>query len=605
MHIIAEIGINHSGDLQKAKSLIRDAKVSGCWGVKFQYRDLENFYHAIDEIGDGILFEDLEKCHLSVALIHELRIYAQQLNLRAGISFFKTEDIGNFTNGIDDFDFFKVPSAECLNISLIKKLLLFKKTVLVSTGGHDFEEVVKELILFKDQITILHCIANYPTKVGSQQLGVINHFRDSGFKSIGYSSHDEDYEVCILAMSLGLDFLERHITYDKNADGLDHSSSSTVAEFQQLVKFSQKIQNIMLDAKRFINQGEKINMQNLGCGLYLKKAVYKGTKINEHDLELKAPRLGMSLGDFKSKFEAKNIICNLNEGDYLKLSDFEDSKFFEEDKLSSFAAQHSISLPVRLHDFALFNDIFKLSNYEFHLSYQEILKGDLHKVLPMLDNSKTISIHLPDYIPGNHILDPISENLGIRNASLEIIDRTQAFAEKIYNGTGNSVKMIGSFSRINKDKQNTLELINEFVKSRETKAYQILPQWLPGFAWYFGGSEKLQVFNDRPDIDFIKNNNLNICLDLCHLGMSVNSNSGSFISWYDELIPFSRHLHLADYKGEDGEGLQIGEGEITNFEKIFQNENVKVLEIWQGHLNSGYAFKEALFRLYEMGQLKK
>ena len=165
----------------------------------------------------------------------------------------------------------------------------------------------------------------------------------------------------------------------------------------------------------------------------------------------------------------------MNEGDYLKLSDFEDSKFFEEDKLSSFAAQHSISLPVRLHDFALFNDIFKLSNYEFHLSYQEILKGDLHKVLPMLDNSKTISIHLPDYIPGNHILDPISENLGIRNASLEIIDRTQAFAKKIYNGTGNNVKMIGSFSRINKDKQNTLELINEFVKSRETKAGPIGP----------------------------------------------------------------------------------------------------------------------------------
>ena len=117
----------------------------------------------------------------------------------------------------------------------------------------------------------------------------------------------------------------------------------------------------------------------------------------------------------------------------------------------------------------------------------------------------------------------------------------------------------------------------------------------------FRESKKLLKIADT----VLKNNNLNICLDLCHLGMSVNSNSGSFISWYDELIPFSRHLHLADYKGEDGEGLQIGEGEITNFEKIFQNENVKVLEIWQGHLNSGYAFKEALFRLYEMGQLKK
>ena len=601
MHIIAEIGINHSGDLQKAKSLIKDAKLSGCWGVKFQYRNLESFYQSINEIGDGILFEDLEKCHFSDVLIHELREFAQALNLKAGISFFKTEDIITFKNGIGDFDFFKVPSAECLNIPLLKKLLSFKKTVLVSTGGHDFADVVSGLSKFKEQISIFHCIANYPTKAGSQQFNVINHFKKNGFKSVGYSSHDEDYEACVLAMSFGLDFLERHITYDKNADGLDHSSSSTLKEFSQLVKFSKNIKYMLADEKRYVNQGEKINMQNLGCGLYLRKNVRAGTVLKKHDLEIKAPRLGISLGEFLAKFQKIGLASNVSCGDYLKASDFEGSKLFEQDKLTYFAKKNNISLPVRLHDFEVFDNIFRLSNYEFHLSYQEILKGDFQKVLPLLDSKKEISIHLPDYIPGNQILDPISVYRDIRGASLQIIDMTQSFAKKIYYATGNKVKIIGSFSRINKNKLNTLELINEFVKSRETLSYEILPQWLPGFAWYFGGSERLKVFNDRFDVDFIKKNNLPICLDLCHLGMSANSNSGSFISWFNELAPFTRHMHLADYRGEDGEGLQIGDGEIENFDRILQNSNVKVLEVWQGHLNCGYAFKEAISRLKKMG----
>ena len=76
---------------------------------------------------------------------------------------------------------------------------------MVSSGGHDSEQLKKAYkVINKDDITIFHCVANYPAKLGSQNLLFINELRDMGFKSIGYSSHDEDYEVCTLLPHLVL-----------------------------------------------------------------------------------------------------------------------------------------------------------------------------------------------------------------------------------------------------------------------------------------------------------------------------------------------------------------------------------------------------------------
>ena len=154
MRLIAEIGINHSGEMQTARELINAAASCECWGITFQYRNLNNFYASTNEIGDGILFEDLTKCELSPLQIVELKSYAQTLGLKVGISFFRTEDVRDFSKEIQHFDFFKVPSAECLNTELLELLLSFKKDVLVSSGGHLLHEIEKTLFNFKDKITI-------------------------------------------------------------------------------------------------------------------------------------------------------------------------------------------------------------------------------------------------------------------------------------------------------------------------------------------------------------------------------------------------------------------------------------------------------------------
>ena len=91
----------------------------------------------------------------------------------------------------------------------------------------------------------------------------------------------------------------------------------------------------------FINQGELINMQNLGCGLYLSKNIKKGSIVRDSDFLIKAPRLGISYGEYLSKFKSKNLVHSVEEGFCLKSSDYEENSNFDIQKLSIFANNKS------------------------------------------------------------------------------------------------------------------------------------------------------------------------------------------------------------------------------------------------------------------------
>jgi N-acetylneuraminate synthase len=117
--VIAEIGINHSGDFNLAKELILNAKNCGAQAIKFQYRNLNRTYsEQKNEIGDSIVGDEIVRNFLTVEEIIELAQFANQMNILIGISFFTCEDIEDFSSNIMMFDFYKVPSAELTNLKL-------------------------------------------------------------------------------------------------------------------------------------------------------------------------------------------------------------------------------------------------------------------------------------------------------------------------------------------------------------------------------------------------------------------------------------------------------------------------------------------------------
>ena len=448
VRLIAELGINHKGKLDLAKELIIEAKDTNCWGIKFQYRNIETFYAAAQEIGDEILLDEIIKTNLSIEELIELSNFARKLGLKVGISFFRIDDFNDLSEYLNYFDFFKVPSAEAINFPLIELLLATKKIVMVSLGGHSFEQILngyKEID--KNNLVVFHCVANYPAKIGSQNLLFLNKLREIGFKSIGYSSHDEDYEVCFVAASMGIDYVERHLTKDVKGDGLDDSSSSDAKAFQRLGKILSNIDLIMGDEKRIPNQGEKLNMQNLGTSLYTTKNISKGSYLSFDDLVIQAPRKGISVGEFLLDYKNKKVTRDIDAKNPIQSLDFEEIEEGLSDDALAFAANKKIALPVRLYDYDFYFKNLNTNFFEFHLSYKEVLSDGLFELLKSKElYGKGFSIHLPDYIHSNRIIDPTSDDKSIKKESMDLISRVLDFSKMLEDASGNRVPIVGSFS---------------------------------------------------------------------------------------------------------------------------------------------------------------
>lgn len=595
--VIAEIGINHESSEEIAKKLIDSAYSSGCWAIKFQFRSNKGFYNSTNEIGDEIIYEQLKKNYLSLSKIKKLTSYAHKQNLKVGISFFTVKDFKKILDSNIKFDFYKIPSAEFSNSELVKKAKATKKLLMLSTGGHNLVDIKKNLknYNFNKHTVIFHCTSNYPSEIGSQNLSTIKELKKIKNIKVGYSSHDNDFEVVFFAAALGAQFIERHITLDKSGDGLDDSSSSELEEFIRINKLLGNYKKILGDFNKPINQGEIINLQNLGTSLYAKRKFKKGDHVNPDDFEVKAPRKGLTRDEI-SKFINKPLIRELDSNESITRSHFVKNYNLTTNDFE-FMNSHKISIPIRFHDMEnIFNE-FQIKNFEFHLSYEDIKNIKFKSISnkKKIFENKVFSYHLPDYINSYQLFDPLSKNNKIKSESIKIIDSVIKLA-KISSDTSTPPIFVSSLSQNNfTDKDKYYKNLKNFInRVYEESNIVYLPQWLPKKAWYFGGAYDINLFSSYEDIEFIKKYKINICLDVAHLIMAANSAKANWKIWHKELIPYTKHYHLSDSYGTDGEGVKFGKGDLGNPKKIVSSENVKVLEVWQGHLNQHEGFKTAV-----------
>ncbi|WP_299483546.1 N-acetylneuraminate synthase family protein [uncultured Roseibium sp.] len=605
MYLIAEIGINHDGDLAKAKEMISAAARSGASAVKFQYRNLDRAYYGEPtEIGDEILIDEIRKTFLPPESLLELSSQAQALGLDAGISFFDHADADDFGASLEQFDFFKVPSAELTNAALVAFLGGLSKPLYLSTGAHaepDIEAAFSALSEF--DWTPLHCISNYPTSLENARLGQIAHLRQRWGRPVGYSSHDDHWEVCLLALQQGATTIERHLTFDRSGPGLDHSSSSTPDEFQKIRSFADALPLIVAgDGPRAANQGELMNRQNLGRCFYAAKPLSAGETLDTRDLVYRAPNTGFDRNQIAA-YLGRPLRVDVVEGDALCPSDFDAAAPLEDWHLDR-AKDLKLALPVRLHDLGLMARQFPIGAYEFHLSYKEVLSTpDAGNA----DPNCSYSVHLPDYVNSMQLMDPFAKDICQREASKSVLDKTVDFALALSDRTGVETPIVGSFSAVPVDSEGGLEKFYdshaELVRSYSERGALIAPQWLPPIAWYFGGSVALKAMNNVVDAKHLVKRDMPVCLDVCHLLLGRNMFGFDLAEIVDMLLPQVRHVHLADALGTDGEGMQFGDGDPGNNDIIrdaLALPGLKVIEVWQGHLDRGAGFREAIRRLTEL-----
>ena len=593
--VIAELGINHNGQIIEAKELIRDAADSDTSAIKFQYRNLSKSYtNDIKEIGDELLESEIIRNFISPEDIIQLTDYAHSLGLYVGISFFNEEDILDFGDKIASFDFFKVPSVELLNLELIVALCKLGKHVLLSTGAHSEEEIQTAFDRIpSDNWTPLHCISNYPTMPFNAKIGYISHLRKKWQRPVGYSSHDFDWSACIGAIALGATVIERHITKDKDAVGLDHSSSSDFKEFKLLNLYARNTQAFLSgNGDRVPNQGEMLNLQNLGRSYYATRPLQVETNFEFSDFEYRAPRVGVSREQAQA-LRGEKLQRSIAVGQVLSFSDFEPATAIEQHTLN-FAKAKRISLPVRIHDYKSVSTNFPLDDFEFHLSFREVQQM---KSLDFIDLNHRISIHLPDYSSPNQLMDPFAEDASQAEQSTRLIDKIADMVLEFQEKRNSEVVVVGSFSSVHGNKEAFYESHKKLVDSYSSRGVNICLQWLPPFAWYFGGSVELEVMNSAEDAEYVRDFGLPICLDTSHFFLGREFFQFDADHVLDLLIPNSKHFHLSDSRGFDAEGLQFGSGPVENskvIESILGMGNAKVIEVWQGHLNHYEGFRDAL-----------
>lgn len=600
--IIAEIGINHNGSVKIARQLIDAAADAGVGAVKFQYRNLENAYSNAREIGDQILEKEIRKNYLNPETIIDLAQYAKSAGMVPGISFFDIADLSDFSQTIEQFEFFKIPSAELTNGSLIDAMLQIGPHVYVSTGSH-FEHEIESAFSRLDRRakwTPLHCISNYPTTLRNARLGYLSHMKERWQRPVGYSSHDVNWEVCLLAMQMGATVIERHITLDKSAPGLDHTSSSTPDEFAKLSAFAEAMSTLAAgDGPRGPNQGELLNRQNLGRSFFARRDIGEGEVLDADDLVYRSPKTGLDKSEI-GLFLGKKTLKEIPKGAVISRSAFEHPKRLDPDVLA-YARQQGLSLPVRLHDLDLLQSEFPIGAYEFHLSFDEVREPiDVSE----LESTQKYSVHLPDYVSSTLLMDPFSPDEGQREASIDVLNRTADFAGRLQDRTGCEVPVVGSFSVVHASLSEFFQKHADLLSGYRSRGILMMPQWLPPIAWYFGGSVTLHAMNNVADADHIKRLGMPVCMDICHLLMGSKLFGFQPESVMRELNGNIRHVHVADAAGVDGEGLQIGEGDAGNVEVIqraLQLPCLKVIEVWQGHLDNGAGFRNALLKLWELG----
>lgn len=613
-YVIAEIGNNHQGNLAMARQLVDEAVNAKADCAKFQMRDLQSLYRTgpaksehSDDLGTQYTLDILSRYQLSNDDLFRIFDYC----VSKGIQPLCTAWDHPSLKALESYGLpaYKTASADFTNPDLLLAIAHLGKPMICSTGMCSDADIKQGISLLQNQgaqFALLQCNSTYPAPFKDINLKYMNRLRELGNCPVGYSSHDRGINISVAAVTLGACIIEKHFTLDRSLEGNDHRVSLLPGEFLEMVDAIRQVESALGDGEtRRLSQGELMNRETLGKSLFVNRAIKVGDVITEEMLDLRSPGRGLQ-PTRKHEIVGKSARRDMMAGDILYPADLGESIVMARD----YRFSRPFGIPVRYHDLRSLGLMSNFSLLEFHLSYKD-LEVDLAEFFSGQFDMDVV-VHAPELFAGDHVLDLCSPDPAYRNKSIELLSRVVEITRKIKTYFKRAQRPMivvncGGFTA-NEPLPEAMRAkyyarISDALQQIDLREVEIIPQTMPPFPWHFGGQRYQNLFVDPHETKaFCEQNGMRVCFDISHSKLACNFHKWSWDDFLRLVGPVTGHLHVADAAGTDGEGLQVGEGDIDlpalgRALQSFAPTASFIPEIWQGHKNAGEGFWRALERL--------
>lgn len=612
--IIAEIGNNHNGDVGLAKRLVDLAAEAGADCAKFQMRDMSRLYtaqgnasEASHDLGTQYTLDLLARYNLDHDQLFEIFDHCRMRGLEPLCT---PWDIPSL-EALEQYGMqgYKVASADLTNHELLSRLAATGKTLICSTGMATEAEIRDSVDLLREAgapYALLHVNSTYPTPYKDVNLSYLPRLAEIGDCPVGYSGHERGWFIPVAAVALGACIVEKHFTVDRTMEGNDHKVSLLPDELGAMVDAIRATEQALGSHEaRTITQGEMMNREVLAKSLYAAHDIAPGTTISAGDVVVRSPGQGLQPNRLRELI-GQTVTRPVLAGTPFFPSDVEMAAVAARD----FHFSRPWGIPVRYHDYRKMLAATNVDLLEYHLSYKDMEENLEAWFDEPLDIDFTV--HTPELFAGDHILDLAAQDNDYLERSINELNRVCDLARRLkpYHKRCTRpviVTNMGGFRTHGflpkQERADLYGLIEENLKRVDAEGLEIIAQTMPPFPWHFGGQSHHNLFVDPDEIvDFCARNGMRICFDLSHSQLACNYYNWSMTEFARKVGPYTAHLHIVDAKGLDGEGLQIGEGDMDfgGLARVLDEtcpDASFVPEIWQGHKNDGAGFWFALDKL--------
>jgi N,N'-diacetyllegionaminate synthase len=305
--IIAEAGVNHNGDLARARQLIDAAAKAGADLVKFQTFSANRLvtrtatkaeYQTQTTDNRESQHEMLRRLELSAEMHKELIAHCAARNIGFFSTAFDVESIDLLVNLGQDH--FKIPSGEITNLPYLRHIGGLGQAVILSTGMATLGEIESAINVLEQagtpraNITVLHCTTEYPTPMAEVNLRAMRSIQRAFGVDVGYSDHTPGIEVAIAAVAMGASVIEKHFTMDRNLPGPDHKASLEPGELMAMVEAIRNIEIALGDGIKRLTQSEARNKPVMRKSLVATQTIKAGEIFSTKNITVKRPGTGIS-----------------------------------------------------------------------------------------------------------------------------------------------------------------------------------------------------------------------------------------------------------------------------------------------------------------------